>query len=37
MLEDFLGTTYFNIEQPTIAELRLALQGKDGRQVCITP
>jgi PHP family Zn ribbon phosphoesterase len=35
MLEDFLGTTCFIIEEPTISELRMALKGVNGRQVYI--
>jgi PHP family Zn ribbon phosphoesterase len=31
-LEEFLGTTYFSIERPTIAEIRLALAGQEGRR-----
>ena len=34
-LNDFLGLTEFRILAPTIAELRLALQGRSGRSVVI--
>ncbi|KPL72297.1 hypothetical protein ADN00_15485 [Ornatilinea apprima] len=34
-LEDFLGTTYFKIAHPTIAELRMALKNQNGRMVLI--
>jgi 3',5'-nucleoside bisphosphate phosphatase len=30
-LEEFLGSTYFSIEEPTIAEIRLALLHQEGR------
>jgi 3',5'-nucleoside bisphosphate phosphatase len=32
-LEDFLGSTVWYVERPTIAELRLALKGQEGRAV----
>ena len=34
-LDDFFGATEFRIQAPTIAELRLALRGQDGRSVVI--
>lgn len=30
-LSEFLGSTYFSIEEPSIREIKLALQGKEGR------
>jgi len=33
--EDFLGSTHFLIQEPTINEIRLALRGINGRQVSI--
>lgn len=36
-LDEFLGTTLFTVEAPTLAEIRLALQGADGRKVQISP
>jgi PHP family Zn ribbon phosphoesterase len=30
-LEEFLGTTYFHLEKPSISELKLALSGVNGR------
>ena len=36
-LEDFIGTTYFNIKSPTIEEIRLAIKGYEGRSVTIIP
>ncbi|PWH14350.1 MAG: histidinol-phosphatase [Anaerolineae bacterium] len=36
LLDGFLGTTYFQVESPTIAELRLALARKEGRSVWVT-
>lgn len=35
-LGDFLGACHFRVEQPTIAELRLALQGQSGRSLVLT-
>ncbi len=35
-LEDFLGSTQFLIELPTINEIRMALQGINGRRVSIS-
>jgi PHP family Zn ribbon phosphoesterase len=32
---EFLGSTYFNISEPTIKEIRLALSGKNGRSITI--
>ena len=34
-LTDFLGSTYFNISEPTINEIRLALACKNGRSINI--
>ncbi len=36
-LEEFLGVNEFHIEAPTLAEIRLALLGKDGRSLKICP
>ncbi len=30
-LSEFLGSTYFSMKEPTIQEIKLALQGKEGR------
>ncbi|MGB9897441.1 MAG: hypothetical protein ACPLTO_06015, partial [Thermanaerothrix sp.] len=30
-LEEFLGSTFFEIESPTIVEIRMALRGEKGR------
>ncbi|NTW43896.1 MAG: PHP domain-containing protein [Anaerolineaceae bacterium] len=30
-LSEFLGSTYFSMKEPTIKEIKLALQGKEGR------
>ena len=35
LLEDFLGSTHFLIEEPTINEIRMALRGINGHQVYI--
>ncbi|HZU86456.1 MAG TPA: PHP domain-containing protein [Anaerolineaceae bacterium] len=32
-LEEFLGANYLTLQAPTIAEIRLALQGKEGRSL----
>lgn len=37
LLDGFLGTTYLTLAEPSIAEIRLALAGKDGRSVTIQP
>lgn len=37
LLDGFLGSTYFQIEKPSISELRLALAGKEGRVTWISP
>ena len=34
-LDEFLGTTVFTIDSPTLMEIRLALNTIDGRSVCI--
>jgi PHP family Zn ribbon phosphoesterase len=34
-LDEFLGTTLFNIDSPTLMELRMAFNNIDGRSVCI--
>jgi 3',5'-nucleoside bisphosphate phosphatase len=34
-LDDFLGFNQFNIEEPTIAEIKMALKGEKGRQFSI--
>lgn len=36
-LDGFLGTTEWNIEAPTISELRSALHGRDGRSFQVQP
>lgn len=36
LLDSYLGSTIFNIEAPTIAEIRLALKGMNQRSVAIT-
>lgn len=36
LLDGFIGSTYFKIEKPAIAELRLALAGKEGREAWIS-
>lgn len=35
--KEFLGANIFKVAAPTIAELRLALQGKDGRSLVVQP
>ncbi len=35
-LEDFLGSTHFSMEEPTINEIRMALRGISSRQVSIS-
>lgn len=37
LLDGFLGSTYFQIEKPSIPELRLALASKEGRAAWISP
>jgi hypothetical protein len=37
MLESFLGSTIFTIETRTLAEIKLALHGREGRSVKIQP
>lgn len=37
MLDDFLGATLFELESPTLAEIRLALKASEGRSVHIHP
>lgn len=37
LLDGFLGTTKFELEKPTIAEIRLALGGQEGRKLAIRP
>lgn len=34
-LDGFLGTTVFTLDAPTLMEIRLALKGIEGREVCI--
>ena len=36
-LEEFLGVNAFSVEAPTIAEIRLALCGQDGRSLTLPP
>ncbi|MCS6992635.1 MAG: hypothetical protein NZP74_02265 [Anaerolineales bacterium] len=35
LLDGFLGSTHFEIERPTVAELRLALAGQQGRSMWV--
>jgi PHP family Zn ribbon phosphoesterase len=37
LLDGFLGTTKFELEKPTIAEIRLAIGGQEGRKLAIRP
>lgn len=34
-LDEFIGTTLFNIEAPTLSEIRLGLRAEIGRNVCL--
>jgi hypothetical protein len=36
-LEEFIGTTYFNIKSPSIEEIRMAIIGLEGRSLTIIP